>query len=86
MSVTKYFMIQELRHIDMEGAILHFKDGTRGLIEASQQPITSKWVEGDKVKFTVAETPIFQLRCLDTNEIAHALVYDGEEPLSELPN
>lgn len=79
-------MIHELRHIDMEGAILHFKDGKRGLILVDEQPITGKWVEGDKVEVSLADSPVFRLRCLDTDEVAHALLYDGAEQLLELPS
>jgi hypothetical protein len=79
-------MVSELRNVDMNGAILHLTDGRHCLIESSQQSVTNNWLQGDKLEISVAESPVFKIHCVDSNESAHAMIYEGEEQLLELPN
>ena len=78
-------MIAEITSVDMGGAILHFKDGKRGLVMMKEQGITQGWMNGDKLEISVAESPVFRMRSLDTEEIAHVLLYQDNEQLLILP-
>lgn len=70
----------------MEGAIIHFKDGKHGLVMMQEQGITKGWMRGDKLEISEAEAPVFQMRCLDTEESAHVLLYQENEQLMVLPD
>ncbi len=76
----------EILNVEMSGAILQFKDGKRGLVRVAEQSITLGWLRGDKVEITAADGPVFRLRSLDTEEVAHVLLYEHNEQLTVLPS
>ena len=79
-------MTTEIKSVDMGGGIIHFKDGRRGLVMMKEQGITQGWRKGDKLEISVAESPVFRMRSLDTEEIAHVLLYQDNEQLLVLPD
>ena len=73
-----------LESVEMEGALLRFKDGAHGLVREKEQSITREWVVGDRLDVSVAHSPVFRMESVDTEEVAHAIIYKGTEQLVEL--
>ena len=70
--------ILEIKSVEMDGALLYFKNDRHGLVREKEQPVTAEWVVGDRLELTVAESPVFRLLSRDTGEIAHILFYDSK--------
>ncbi len=75
----------EIKSVEMDGALLYFRNGMHGLVRQKEQPITAEWVVGDRLKLTEAESPVFRLVSQDTGETAYILLYDNNEQILTLP-